>query len=595
MNSPRPEQTNAAELNHLHGILVGLGENRLASDIRQREFGHIILEGLLNPKTYKDALRSKQGWLTLFGFAAVALGTGFLDVHPAGAAAHGGIKGGHSLDLSDDGTNISGASGADLGASNHVYQAMLGPMPSGVEQWTRDHVDFARVTTAESLSSVLPGQFFESQLGLAYATNASPLPAESSELIQKIQQEVTAAAVSSGVIPETSSIAVINVHQNAAQASREEGRPGHDKNGQIAVFTIGDKMYVASKQGLAGASSVMIDGEPGNWHINTLTPRTKLNDLGVAITELSALGALNSDVPLFTIESSPDGVVELNLIVPQDKGRDARKLKLASASTDELPSLNGTVLASFVDKGDSLGANIISGESIGDAGEPPSIQSNAEIWASEAPGRAEFLANGGMVDLVNGVAWNQKTGLVNYVKNANGEWINYPGGNVPIPAGPGHENEPPLMVPYYHSFNEAMAAITNELPWGELAETYRETQVNAAKQINSTYWRPLVANSKWNFSFYGDTFVHSTNDPNQRASLWLSDMWTPGGNVEMRINYLSKATNYYHKDILVFGDPNKDYAELLRIHQCAVDNAKAPNLAEICSSDTIKIPSPTNK
>ncbi len=115
MNNMRPEQTSSDELNKLHGLLVDLGEVNLAGEIRQREFDLLIREGLLNPQTYKNAISSKRGWLTLIGLAAVGLGLGFLDVDTAGAAGHGGIKGGHSLDSHHDGNlaDVTGFANAD--------------------------------------------------------------------------------------------------------------------------------------------------------------------------------------------------------------------------------------------------------------------------------------------------------------------------------------------------------------------------------------------------------------------------------------------------------------------------------------------------
>ena len=73
-----------------------------------------------------------------------------------------------------------------------------------------------------------------------------------------------------------------------------------------------------------------------------------------------------------------------------------------------------------------------------------------DAWAKEAPGRAEFFANGGVVNLEEGIAYNVENGRVYYAKDAaTGEWREIPNGMIVIQPGPGYEKEPPLEIPYY--------------------------------------------------------------------------------------------------------------------------------------------------
>ena len=225
---------------------------------------------------------------------------------------------------------------------------------------------------------------------------------------------------------------------------------------------------------------------------------------------------------------------------------------------------------------------------------PAVVKFDAQTWAGNDIERSSFLATGGQIDNDKGVAWNQENGRVYFAKDAKGEWISYPDGNVPIPPGPGFENEPTLNVPIYHDFTAAMTAITNELPWGELAETYREAQVNASKKTNDTYWKPIRTNGTWDMSFYGDVDIHSSENPNLRASIWVAEMQLPGGQIGMRVNFLSADTDYFHKDILISNaeDATSIYNEIIRIDQCVKDNKSAPNLAELCASSLITVASP---
>ena len=202
-----------------------------------------------------------------------------------------------------------------------------------------------------------------------------------------------------------------------------------------------------------------------------------------------------------------------------------------------------------------------------------------------------LIADGASFDTEKGVAWNQD-GLVTWAKDAKGEWINYPGGNVPIPPGPGYENEPPLMVPYYHSFNEAIKAITSQLPWGQLRETFRAKQDAANKLSANTYWMPILLNGTWETSFFGSLNLHVSADPTLEADVFVSDMQLPGGSIQMRLDYQSIATDHYHTSILIFGNPNETYNELRRIDECVKADRMATDLAKLCASETIEIPAP---
>jgi len=203
----------------------------------------------------------------------------------------------------------------------------------------------------------------------------------------------------------------------------------------------------------------------------------------------------------------------------------------------------------------------------------------------------QFASEGGGYDLAEGVVWD-KSGLVMWAADAKGEWINYPDGNVPIPPGPGYESEPPLMVPAYHSFNAAMNAITNELPWGEPQNVYRAEKEAANKIVNSTYWKPINENGTWKTSFFDSLNIYASNEPMLEAEVFVSAMQLPGGSIQMRFAYQSNYTGNYKKNILIFGNRDQTYKELKRIDECVDSNRGATDLAELCKSETIHIPAP---
>ncbi|NOT03626.1 MAG: hypothetical protein HOP27_03390 [Anaerolineales bacterium] len=223
---------------------------------------------------------------------------------------------------------------------------------------------------------------------------------------------------------------------------------------------------------------------------------------------------------------------------------------------------------------------------------PTLVVFSPETWAGTDTERTSFIDMGGQVDDIEGVAWNPENGRVYFAKDAKGEWINYPDGNVPIPPGPGYENEPPLMVPHYHSFNEAMNAVTDELPWGELAEIYRAKQDANTHWLVGTYWKPIVFNGTWTLTFDETVDLHTTEDPNIKAEVWINDIQLPGGDIVMRLSFQSEVTDHFHKDILIFGDPSNINEELQRIDECVKSNPKAPNLADLCASDMLQIDAP---
>ena len=222
-------------------------------------------------------------------------------------------------------------------------------------------------------------------------------------------------------------------------------------------------------------------------------------------------------------------------------------------------------------------------------------QDEEDNWVAAiplSPAQEWAEANNGQFDAEHNVAWDPATGLVMWGMDANGEWVNYPDGNVPIPPGPGYENEPPLPVPFYHSFNEAIAAITDKLPWGELAESYREAQVKDSEHTNNTYWRPIGNNGTWTMTLYGRIGLHDRMDPGLRAEVFVSEMQLPDGGIGIRLNYQSDSTNHYHEDVLIIGDSAMIIGELQRIDGCVSANTTAPDLAELCKSDTVTIEAP---
>ncbi len=213
------------------------------------------------------------------------------------------------------------------------------------------------------------------------------------------------------------------------------------------------------------------------------------------------------------------------------------------------------------------------------------VKSDAQLWAEQS---------GGGYDEVNGVAWDKSTGLVMWAKDAKGEWINYPDGNVSLP--PGYENEPPLMVTYYHSFNEAMEAITDKLGWEELRETYRATQDAENNRIADVYWIPLTSSLNYTPSFYERLNLHDSIDPNLEAEAFVSEIMTPQGLLGLRIRYQSASTNHYKQDAFIFdANPAATFAELRRIDACVVANALKSNLRESCASEIIEIYAPQIK
>lgn len=215
------------------------------------------------------------------------------------------------------------------------------------------------------------------------------------------------------------------------------------------------------------------------------------------------------------------------------------------------------------------------------------VKSDAQLWAEQS---------GGGYDEVNGVAWDKSTGLVMWAKDAKGEWINYPDGNVSLPPGPGYENEPPLMVTYYHSFNEAMEAITDKLGWEELRETYRAAQDAENNRIADVYWIPLASSLNYTPSFYERLNLHDSIDPNLEAEAFVSEIMTPQGLLGLRIRYQSASIDHYKQDAFIFdANPAATFAELRRIDACVVANALKSNLRESCASEIIEIYAPKIK
>ena len=214
------------------------------------------------------------------------------------------------------------------------------------------------------------------------------------------------------------------------------------------------------------------------------------------------------------------------------------------------------------------------------------VKSPAQLWAEQ---------NGGGFDEINGVAWDKITGLVTWEKNLKGEWVNYPDGMVSIPPGPGNESMPSRLVPYYRSFNMAIKANANMLPWGEKPNMYREKQNSANAKVSNIYYMPIFNNGTWKYSIGDSIFLSDSRDPLQKAYVNIYDIQLPGGRIVLGVNFESDATDHYVHDFFVFGnaDENKDtYAELSRIHTCVQNNSKAGDLAELCKSDVIKMVAP---
>ncbi len=223
---------------------------------------------------------------------------------------------------------------------------------------------------------------------------------------------------------------------------------------------------------------------------------------------------------------------------------------------------------------------------------PEIVKFDAQTWAGTDVARTSFLEAGGQIDSENGVAWNPENGRVYYAKDAKGEWMSYPDGNVPIPPGPGYENEPPLLVPYYHSFTEAMNAVTNDLPWGAIPNVYREKQNNEIKRVGEIYWKPFFDNGEWSWLFSEGINIHVTTDPSETANVRILGMKSSEGLERVRLHYESQAEDNYFVPIFVFGDPKLIYEELTRIDNCYLKNRKAPNLAELCKSNILQIAAP---
>lgn len=208
-------------------------------------------------------------------------------------------------------------------------------------------------------------------------------------------------------------------------------------------------------------------------------------------------------------------------------------IRLNPDGTSYTIEVNGSPVTVDVDQvsiSDDNGVVVEGYERVNDTDEYRVVEkSPAQVWAEQ---------NGGGFDKVEGVAWDQETGLVIWAKDAKGEWINYPDGNVPIPPGPGYENEPPLMVPYYHSFNKAMAVITNELPWDEPLHVYREKQNEHIKWLYNTYWRSLEV------SFGEFSILHSSADPSSIAEIYSEDVNLGNAEFGTLLGYQSSRTNF---------------------------------------------------
>ena len=152
------------------------------------------------------------------------------------------------------------------------------------------------------------------------------------------------------------------------------------------------------------------------------------------------------------------------------------------------------------------------------------------------------------VDLTAGVAWDKATGLVYAAKDAKGEWVSYPDGNVPIPPGPGQEG-PALEVPLYHTTTDAMYAVTKELPWGDPgAYAYRANQWTALKKEFATYWNTLLGGTQKHVD------APMLDKPTSLAGMSVLEVTLTDGTPVTFIDYASSTTKYYFKPILVRED-----------------------------------------
>ena len=226
----------------------------------------------------------------------------------------------------------------------------------------------------------------------------------------------------------------------------------------------------------------------------------------------------------------------------------------------------------------------------------------AEAWASEAPGRAEFLANGGVVDLEQGLAWSEQDGLVHYAKNATtGEWAEIPNGMIVIQPAKGYENEPPLEIPYYHDLRAALTGASSALPWDDpRAYAQNSTDPAEGKKMYLTYLIQLsggdeeAVTQKWldsqnEWGTEGMLKAHQESDPRKWAGIFFS-LWDVPGSGDLSVLYfISRGIDgRFHGEYVFFHGMSKANAdELKRVDLCVSDNYAAANLAEICNSELL--------
>lgn len=188
--------------------------------------------------------------------------------------------------------------------------------------------------------------------------------------------------------------------------------------------------------------------------------------------------------------------------------------------------------------------------------------SESKSWVIMLPPELVRLQeNGGGYDLDDGIAWD-KDGLVMFTLGEAGEWIEQ-AGIARIPAGDG-SGAPDWEVPYYATMEDALWAVTDELPWGERAytSTGHESQLKEISQTIETYMREIWKNVYGFERMNGTVELKQSTNEDESASIVIKPLIVYGRKVTV-LTYASKETDYYFGSVIVDQDFESLYQAML--------------------------------
>lgn len=182
---------------------------------------------------------------------------------------------------------------------------------------------------------------------------------------------------------------------------------------------------------------------------------------------------------------------------------------------------------------------------------------------------AQSLVDQGMVwDEEKLIIYEKETGLIWGRIGKDGKWYSYTEGKVSLPAGDGSD-APPLELPIYRSIQDALWGITDELPWDDhSAYRIRPEQRKAGELEDSRYWEPAVLKARAENNLGIEVMmpireILVTTKDGQRAVFRMATFILEDGTLITGLVYASRSTDYYGKNVLVYGDGETIYQALL--------------------------------